>query len=59
MHTFDRTYTFHRLLIEPEECLQGSSFQRFDDPFFLKRVISAFFEFDEKYELNNELLKLL
>ena len=61
MHTFDRTYTFHRLLIEPEECLQGGSFQRFHDPFFLKktRVISAFFKFDGKYELNNELLRLL
>ena len=34
MHTFDRTYTFHRLLIDPEECLQGGSFQHFHDPYF-------------------------
>ena len=60
MHAFDRTYNFHRFLIEPEECLQGGNFQRFHDPFFKKTgVISAFFKFDGKYELDNELLKLL
>ena len=59
MHTFDRTYTFHRLFIEPEEFLQSGSFQRFHDSFLKKTgVISAFFKFDGKYELNNELLKL-
>ena len=60
MHTFDRTYTFRRLLKEPEECLQGGSFQRFHDTFFKKTgVISVVFKFDGKYELNSELLKLL
>ena len=43
MHTFDGTYTFHRLLIEPGECLQGGSFQRFHDPFFKKRVLYQHF----------------
>ena len=58
MHTFDRTITFHRLSIEPEECLQGGSFQRFRNPFFKTCFISAVFKFDQKYELNIELLKL-
>ena len=59
MHTFDHTYTFHKLLIEPEECLQGGSFQRFHDLFLKKTGITpAFLKFDGKYELNNELLKL-
>ena len=43
MHTFDRTYTFHRLLIELEECLHGGSFQRFNDPFLKKRVLYQHF----------------
>ena len=59
MHTFDGTYTFQRLLIEPEECLQGVVFNVFTILFFKTGVILAFFQFDEKYELNNELLKLL
>ena len=43
MHTFDRTYTFHRLFIEPEEFLQSGSFQRFHDPFLKKRVLYQHF----------------
>ena len=43
MHTFDRTYTFNRLLIEREEWLQGDSFQRFHDHFFKKWVLYQYF----------------
>ena len=43
MYTFDRPYAFRRLLIEPEECLQDGSFQRFHDPFFKKRVLYQHF----------------
>ena len=43
MHTFDHTYTFHRTLIEPGECLQEGTFQRSHDPFFKKRVLYQHF----------------
>ena len=46
MHTFGHTYTFHKLLIEPKECLQGGSFQRLHDLFLKNRCFISIFEFD-------------
>ena len=54
------TYTIHRIFIEPEAYLQGGSFQRFHDIYFFKTgVISGFFKFNGKYELDKELSKFL
>ena len=61
IRTFNYTYTFHRILTEEEGCLQDNSFQHFHNLIFIFKngAISAFFKFDRRYKLNNELLKWL
>lgn len=57
---FKYSYSFHRLLIEQEGCLQNDSFQHFHNPFFRKRALCPlFFKYYEKCEANKELLKLI